>query len=145
MADLDKSELSDILEKVAGDNDSIKDALDTLHPKREKKDMTKQSDGLAVFNETQLDASCVLEWQDRAMRMTTAEFRTNNVTDGFTEKVKRTTPSLGGVGRTEIPGVMQPKILGDMLSQGLVPNQMVQGQQPQRPGFFKRLFGGGRQ
>lgn len=144
MADLDKSELSDILEKVAGDNDSIKDALDTLHPKREKKDMTKQSDGLAVFNETQLDASCVLEWQDRAMRMTAAEFKTNNVTDGFTEKVKRTTPSLGGVGRTEIPGVMQPKILGDMLSQGLVPNQMVQGQQPQRPGFLQRLFGGGR-
>jgi len=142
MADLDKSELSDILEKVAGDNDSIKDALDTLHPKREKKDVTKQSDGLAVFTDTQLDASCVLEWQDRAMRMTAAEFKTNNVTDGFTEKVKRTTPSLGGVGRTEIPGVMQPKILGDMLAQGLVPNQSIQGQ-PQRAGFFKRLFGGG--
>ena len=71
------------------------------------------------------------------------DFATKNVTEGFTEKVKRTTPSLGGVGRTEIPGVMQPKILGDMLSQGLVPNQMVQGQQPQRPGFLKRLFGGG--
>ena len=138
---MDKQELSDVLEKVAGDNDSIKDALDTLHPKEEKRNPhIKKNDKLAILNDTQIDCVAVLEWQDKAMAMTPKQFESENVTTGFTDKVKGLTVSKDGIGRTEIPGVMQPKIIGEMLQQGIMPMQ-GQPQGPQKPGFFKRLFG----
>jgi len=140
--EMKSEDLSDILEKVSGENDSIKDAVQTLHPKETKRDQFKSSDRLAIFNDTQIDASAVLEWQDRAMRMTIEEFKTLNVTEGFTEKVKALTVSKEGIGRSEIPNVMQPKILGEMLQRGLVPNQPMM---PQQSGggqsWLGRMFG----
>ena len=141
MVEMESKDLSDILEKVGGDNDSIKDAVHTLHPKENKKDNFKSSDRLAIFNDVQIDAAAVLEWQDRALRMTHEEFRTMNVTEGFTEKVKALTVSKEGIGRTEIPGVMQPKILGEMLQNGMIPQQpMMQGSEHKKS-IFSRMFG----
>ena len=141
--EMKSEDLSDILEKVSGENDSIKDAVQTLHPKETKRDQFKSSDRLAIFNDTQIDASAVLEWQDRAMRMTIEEFKTLNVTEGFTEKVKALTVSKEGIGRSEIPNVMQPKILGEMLQRGLVPNQPMMSQQTGGGGqsWLGRMFG----
>jgi len=142
MVEMRSEDLSDILEKVSGENDSIKDAVQTLHPKETKKDQFKSSDRLAIFNDTQIDASAVLEWQDRAMRMTIEEFKTLNVTEGFTEKVKALTVSKEGIGRSEIPNVMQPKILGEMLQRGLVPNQpMMPSQSGGGQSWLGRMFG----
>lgn len=141
MAELDKDELSTIIEKTMGDKDSIKDAVETLHPKEDKKSNVKSSDRLAIFNDVQIDAVAVLEWQDRALAMTTKDFSTRIVTEGFTDKVKALTVSREGVGRQEIPGVMQPKIIGDMLQQGLVPQQALAPPGQQKQSILKRLFG----
>lgn len=141
MTELEKGELADLVEKTMGDKDSIKEAVDTLHPKKSKKEFSKQSDGLAILDHHQIDACAVLEWEDRAMSMTSEEFSSMNLTEGFVDKVKGLTPSIDGVGRREIPEVMQPKVIGDMLQQGLVP--MPSAQQPiqQKKGFMARLFG----
>jgi hypothetical protein len=140
MTELEKGELADLIDKTMGDKDSIKEAVETLHPKPKKADTFKSSDRLAIFSPIQIDACAVLEWQDRAMQMTPSQFKSQNVTDGYTEKVKALTVSGEGLGRTEIPGVMQPKILGEMLQQGLVPQQMMQ-QQPQKKSWIARMFG----
>jgi hypothetical protein len=142
MANLNNDELSTLIEKSMGEKDSIKEAVDTLHPKANKKEHAQQSDRLAIFGDTQIDASAVLTWQDKAMAMTPTEFRTTNVSEGFVDKVKALTVSKEGIGRTEIPGVMQPKILGEMLQQGLVPSNAVPGVTPQKKRFISRLFGG---
>lgn len=141
MADLDKDELSAIIEKTMGDKDSIKDAVDTLHPKSTKKESAQQSDRLAIFSDQQIDAAAVLTWEDKAMAMSPAEFKRDNVSEGFVDKVKALTVSRQGIGRQEIPGVMQPKIIGDMIQQGLVPAQVMQSTQGQRVPWYKRLFG----
>jgi len=141
MTELEKGELADLIEKTMGDNDSIKDAVETLHPKESKKNDARRSDRLAIFNDQQIDAAAVLEWQDRAMAMTPKEFATTNVTEGFVEKVKALTVSKEGVGRQEIPGVMQPKIIGEMLQQGMMPMQ-TQQQPGQKKSFFARMFSG---
>jgi hypothetical protein len=141
MAELDKGELADIIDKTMGDKDSIKEAVDTLHPKADKKDSAQQSDRLAIFNDAQIDAAAVLTWQDKALGMSFADFKSKNVSEGFVDKVKALTVSKEGIGRTEIPGVMQPKILGEMMQQGMMP-MMNQPQMPQKkPGFFRKLFG----
>lgn len=141
MAELDKGELADIIEKATGDNDSIKEAVDTLHPKSSKKEHAQQSDRLAIFSDIQIDAAAVLTWQDKALKMTSKEFCTENVSEGFVDKVKALTVSREGIGRTEIPGVMQPKILGEMMQQGMIPQQPMMQQPQGKQGFLARLFG----
>jgi hypothetical protein len=141
MAELDKGELADIIDKTMGDKDSIKEAVDTLHPKADKKDSAQQSDRLAIFNDTQIDAAAVLTWQDKALQMSFSDFKTKNVSEGFVDKVKALTVSKEGIGRTEIPGVMQPKILGEMMQQGMMPMMNQPQPQQKKPGFFRKLFG----
>jgi hypothetical protein len=141
VAELDKGELADIIDKTMGDKDSIKEAVDTLHPKADKKDSAQQSDRLAIFNDVQIDAAAVLTWQDKALSMSFSDFKSKNVSEGFVDKVKALTVSKEGIGRTEIPGVMQPKILGEMMQQGMMPMMNQPQPQQKKPGFFRKLFG----
>ena len=141
MAELEKGELADLIEKTMGDKDSIKEAVETLHPKQAKGDNAKSSDRLAIFNDIQIDAVAVLEWQDRALAMTSKDFSTRIVTEGFTDKVKALTVSKDGVGRQEIPGVMQPKILGEMMQNGMIPMQTPPAVTNQKKSILARLFG----
>ena len=136
----DANELTAIVEGALEKKDSIKDALEILHPKKEMSVSIKNIDRLGVLSDTQIDSIAVLEWQDKALSMSTKEFSENNVTEGFTDKIKALSVAKDGLGRTEVPGVMKPAIMGDMFNQGLMPIQS-QSQQPQRRGFLNRLFG----
>jgi len=140
MAELDKGELADIIENI-GDKDSIKEAVQTLHPKKDKNSSATPSDRLAIFNDQQIDAAAVIEWQDKAISMSLHDFATKNVTDGFIEKVKALTVSKEGQGRKEIPEVMKPQILGDMLQQGMMPMNSQPAIQNQKVGFWGKLLG----
>jgi hypothetical protein len=74
--------------------------------------------------------------------MTSAEFSHENVSEGFVDKVKALTVSKEGVGRQEIPGVMQPKIIGEMMQQGMIPMNTQPAQVGQKKSFFSRMFSG---
>ena len=134
-------QLGDIVEGALEKKDSIKDAIETLHPKHEESISIKKIDRLGILSDVQIDSIAVLEWQDKALAMTPKEFATNNVTEGFTDKVKALSVAKDGIGRREIPDVMKPSIIGDMLQQGLMPMQSQQPQPQQKQGFFGRLFG----
>lgn len=140
MAELKREELADLIENI-GDKDSIKEAVQTLHPPRDKNSLTTPSDRLAIFNDEQIDAAAVLEWQDKALSMTCPEFEKENVTEGFVEKVKALTVSKEGQGRKEIPEVMKPQILGEMLQQGMMPMNSQPAIQGNKQSWLGRLFG----
>jgi len=134
-------QLTEIIEGALEKKDSIKDAIETLHPKKEESVSIKKIDRLGILSDVQIDAMAVLEWQDKALAMTTKQFAEENVSEGFTDKVKALSVSKDGTGRTEIPNVMKPAVLGEMLQQGLMPTMGSPNQPQQKMGFLSRLFG----
>ena len=136
----ESQQLGDIVEKALEKKDSIKDAIETLHPRKEESVSIKKIDRLGILSDVQIDSMAVLEWQDKALFMTTKQFESENITEGFTDKVKALSVSKDGTGRIEIQNVMKPAIMGEMLQQGLMPMQQQQPV-PQKQGFLGRLFG----
>jgi len=136
----ESKQLSEIVEGALEKKDSIKDAIETLHPKKEESVSIKQIDRLGILSDVQIDSMAVLEWQDKALCMSTKDFEVKNVTEGFTDKVKALSVSKDGIGRIEIPNVMKPAVIGEMMQQGLMPMQQQQ-QFPQKTSWFGRLLG----
>jgi len=143
MMNVDESkQLTDIVEGALEKKDSIKEAIQTLHPNKEESVSIKKIDRLGILTDIQIDAIAVLEWQDKALGMSIKDFSSRSITEGFTDKVKALTVSKEGIGRTEIPNIMKPAVMGEMLQQGLMPMMSHgQGQNPIKRGFFSRMFG----
>lgn len=136
------NDLADLVDKAVESRDSTKEAIDTLHPKGEKN--IKSLDKLSVLNPTQIDAMSVIEWQDKALAVKPGDWGKQNITEGFTDKVKALHVSRDGVGRGEVSNVFKPSIIGDMLQSGAVPPMMIQQSGQRKSSFLGRLMGRGR-
>lgn len=133
----DKEDLAGIVENAVSNVDSTKEAIDTLHPQKDIN--SKRLDKLSNLNMTQVDAMGVLEWQDKALNIKPGNWGKNNVTEGFTDKIKGLLVSLNREGRLEVSNVFKPSIIGQMLQDGQMPEMM--GSVNPRHNFMSRLMG----